>query len=114
MANWSDPRINAAPAATRAGVADAAFDAGLRSYMLSIYNYMASGVLLTASTTIFDLVNEREVRREVPAGAVVVPGSRPAGSGFAQAAGLHVNAPMIVKYRDDRTDAATALEGALR
>jgi FtsH-binding integral membrane protein len=47
MANWSDPRVNAAPAATRAGAADAAFDAGLRSYMLSIYNYMASGVLLT-------------------------------------------------------------------
>ena len=47
MANWSDPRISAATAATRVGVADAAFDAGLRSYMLSIYNYMASGVLLT-------------------------------------------------------------------
>jgi len=47
MANWSDPRANAAFGATRAGVADAAFDAGLRSYMLSIYNYMASGVLLT-------------------------------------------------------------------
>lgn len=47
MANWSDPRATAAPAATRAGVADAAFDAGLRSYMLSVYNYMASGVLLT-------------------------------------------------------------------
>lgn len=47
MANWSDPRVNAAPAATRTGVVDAAFDAGLRSYMLSIYNYMASGVLLT-------------------------------------------------------------------
>jgi FtsH-binding integral membrane protein len=47
MANWSDPRATAAPAATRAGVAGAAYDAGLRSYMLSIYNYMASGVLLT-------------------------------------------------------------------
>ncbi|KRB86345.1 hypothetical protein ASE00_06410 [Sphingomonas sp. Root710] len=47
MANWSDPRATAAPVATRAGAADAAFDAGLRSYMLSIYNYMASGVLLT-------------------------------------------------------------------
>jgi len=47
MANWSDPRANAAYGAPRAGVADAAFDAGLRSYMLSIYNYMASGVLLT-------------------------------------------------------------------
>ena len=47
MANWSDPRKTAAPVATRVGAADAAFDAGLRSYMLSIYNYMASGVLLT-------------------------------------------------------------------
>ncbi|RVT93409.1 Bax inhibitor-1 family protein [Sphingomonas crocodyli] len=47
MANWSDPRATAAPRATRAGVGEAAFDAGLRSYMLSIYNYMASGVLLT-------------------------------------------------------------------
>ena len=47
MANWSDPRATAATSATRAGVADAAFDAGLRSYMLSIYNYMASAVLLT-------------------------------------------------------------------
>jgi FtsH-binding integral membrane protein len=47
MANWSDPRANAAFGATRVGAADAAYDAGLRSYMLSIYNYMASGVLLT-------------------------------------------------------------------
>jgi FtsH-binding integral membrane protein len=47
MANWSDPRSTAAPRATRVGVADAAYDAGLRSYMLSIYNYMASAVLLT-------------------------------------------------------------------
>lgn len=46
MANWSDPRTTAVP---RAGGAarEAAFDAGLRAYMLSIYNYMASGVLLT-------------------------------------------------------------------
>ncbi|WP_340314015.1 Bax inhibitor-1/YccA family protein [Rhizorhabdus argentea] len=53
MANWSDPRATAAPAATRAGVAEAAFDAGLRSYMLSIYNYMASGVLLTGVVALF-------------------------------------------------------------
>ena len=46
MANWSDPRTSAAPYAT--GVAGAATDAGLRSYMLSVYNYMLSGVLLTA------------------------------------------------------------------
>lgn len=47
MANWSDPRPTAAAFPTRAGTQDAAYDAGLRSYMLSVYNYMASGVLLT-------------------------------------------------------------------
>ena len=46
MANWSDPRTTAVPRAAT-GARDAAFDAGLRSYMLSVYNYMASGVLLT-------------------------------------------------------------------
>ena len=47
MANWSDPRQNAAPFATAAAARGEAYDAGLRSYMLSVYNYMASGVLLT-------------------------------------------------------------------
>ncbi|MEQ1549173.1 MAG: Bax inhibitor-1/YccA family protein [Chakrabartia sp.] len=46
MANWSDPLMGA-PAATGVGTQSAAYDAGLRSYMLSVYNYMASGVLLT-------------------------------------------------------------------
>lgn len=46
MANWSDPRTTAAPI-TRNRTTDMARDAGLRSYMLSVYNYMASGVLLT-------------------------------------------------------------------
>lgn len=47
MANWSDPRTTAAPFATGADTRDAAYDAGLRSYMLSVYNYMTSGILLT-------------------------------------------------------------------
>ena len=47
MANWSDPQIGGATPQTRAGGTDVAFDAGLRSHMLSVYNYMASGVLLT-------------------------------------------------------------------
>ena len=50
MANWSDPRSSASPfggGATQAGTQSAAYDAGLRSYMLRVYNYMASGVLLT-------------------------------------------------------------------
>ena len=47
MANWSDPRTSYGAPAGRADARDVAFDAGLRSYMLSVYNYMASGVLLT-------------------------------------------------------------------
>jgi FtsH-binding integral membrane protein len=50
MANWQDPRINTGTGAVNTaavGVPRAARDAGLRSYMLSVYNYMASGVLLT-------------------------------------------------------------------
>jgi FtsH-binding integral membrane protein len=47
MANWSDPRPGATSFATATGARSEAFDAGLRSYMLSVYNYMASGVLLT-------------------------------------------------------------------
>jgi len=75
---------------------------------------LAAGVVLTASSVVYDLVHGVELRREVPAGAVVVPGSRPATAPFARERSLHLNAPMIVKYRDERTDAATALEGALR
>ncbi len=47
MANWSDPRSNAAAFASGADVRGAAYDAGLRSYMLAVYNYMTSGILLT-------------------------------------------------------------------
>jgi uncharacterized protein len=47
MANWSDPRFASAQPATTAAGRDVAFDAGLRAHMLSVYNYMASAVLLT-------------------------------------------------------------------
>jgi len=47
MQNWSDPRTTTASPAVSVGVPRAARDAGLRSYMLSVYNLMASGVLLT-------------------------------------------------------------------
>jgi 2,3,4,5-tetrahydropyridine-2-carboxylate N-succinyltransferase len=75
---------------------------------------LASGVVITGSTVLYDLVNDREWVKEVPEDAVVVPGSRPAKGAFAEARGLHLAAPVIVKYRDARTDAATALEQALR
>ncbi len=75
---------------------------------------LASGVILTASTVLYDVVKGREWVRDVPEDAVVVPGSRPAKGDFALAHGLQVATAIIVKYRDSRTDAATALESALR
>jgi 2,3,4,5-tetrahydropyridine-2-carboxylate N-succinyltransferase len=75
---------------------------------------LAPGVVLSASTKIYDLVHGRELTREVPEGAVVVPGSRPASGAFAQGHGLSLAAPCIVKYRDGSTNAATTLEEALR
>lgn len=78
------------------------------------------GVQLTRSTAVYDLVREEvhtatvDEPLAIPDGAVVVPGSRPAKGGFAEEHGLQLYAPVIVKYRDDRTDAATALEDALR
>lgn len=81
---------------------------------------LAAGAVVTGSTPLYDLVNEEILRSTadepltIPAGAVVVPGSRPASGDFAAEHGLQMNALMIVKYRDASTDAATALEEALR
>ncbi len=81
---------------------------------------LAPGVVLTAGTRVMDLVQTRELRGspdrplEIPPRAVVVPGARAIGGQFAQDQGLSVSCAVIVKYRDERTDAATALEEALR
>lgn len=81
---------------------------------------LAPGVQLTGSTRVHDLVRGEVYRATpdeplvIPAGAVVVPGSRPASGEHARAAGIQLYVPVIVKYRDARTDAATALEDALR
>ncbi len=81
---------------------------------------LASGVILTRSTPVFDLTNEKIYKSdgakplEIPAGAVVVQGSRQITSGFGKENGLSIYAPIIVKYRDEKTDAATKLEDYLR
>jgi 2,3,4,5-tetrahydropyridine-2-carboxylate N-succinyltransferase len=81
---------------------------------------LASGVVLTGSTPIYDLPNERIIESVagqpliVPEGAVVVPGTRPISSGKGREWGLSVATPIIVKYRDERTDARTALEQWIR
>jgi 2,3,4,5-tetrahydropyridine-2-carboxylate N-succinyltransferase len=81
---------------------------------------LASGVIITGSTPCFDLVREEIYRRagdaplEIPAGAVVVPGARAVQSKQGREWGLSLYAPVIVKYRDEKTDAATQLEDLLR
>ena len=81
---------------------------------------LASGVILTRSTPLFDLVkgeiykSDGEKPLEVPAGAVVVQGSRAVTSEQGKSWGLSIYAPIIVKYRDEKTDAATKLEDYLR
>ncbi|MGA9996614.1 MAG: 2,3,4,5-tetrahydropyridine-2,6-dicarboxylate N-succinyltransferase [Pyrinomonadaceae bacterium] len=81
---------------------------------------LASGVILTGSTPVYDLVRSEVYQRtsekvlEVPAGAVVVPGSRAVTNERGRAWGLSLYAPVIVKYRDEKTDAAVKLEDYLR
>ncbi|HET7436769.1 MAG TPA: 2,3,4,5-tetrahydropyridine-2,6-dicarboxylate N-succinyltransferase [Thermoanaerobaculia bacterium] len=81
---------------------------------------IGAGVVLTGSTPVYDVVRGQIYRRtaerplEIPYGAVVIPGTRPVKGAFAEQHGLHAAAPLIVKYRDEKTDSATALEEALR
>ncbi|MEY3386507.1 MAG: hypothetical protein RIR53_1318 [Bacteroidota bacterium] len=81
---------------------------------------LGSGVILNASTPVYDLVHQTILRSsadkplEIPEGAVVVAGARSVQSEWGSQHGLSVSTPLIVKYRDEKTDARTALEGALR
>ena len=81
---------------------------------------LAPGTILSGGTAVFDLVYDRVYRREgnqpleIPAGAVVVPGARPVTSGAGKKAGISLYAPVIVKYRDEKTDTAVRLEELLR
>ena len=81
---------------------------------------LASGTILTGSTPLYDLVKGRILQPAageplvVPEGAVVVPGTRPVSTGPGREWGLSLATPVIVKYRDERTDARTALERWIR
>jgi 2,3,4,5-tetrahydropyridine-2,6-dicarboxylate N-succinyltransferase len=81
---------------------------------------LAPGTILSGGTSVFDLVRDRVYRREenrpleIPAGAVVVPGTRPVKTGPGERAGIALYAPVIVKYRDQKTDTAVKLEELLR
>src|SRR5712691_6325685 len=75
---------------------------------------IGAGVVLTGSTPVYDVVRGQIYRRtperplEIPFGAVVVPGTRPLKGDFAEKHELEIATPMIVKYRDEKTDSSTA------
>ena len=81
---------------------------------------LAPGTILTGATPVYDLVRGLIYRRtaetslEIPPGAVVVPGSRAANSEKGREWGLSLYSPVIVKYRDDKTDRSVQLEDYLR
>jgi 2,3,4,5-tetrahydropyridine-2-carboxylate N-succinyltransferase len=81
---------------------------------------LAAGTILTGSTPLYDLPNDCVIEAAagqalvVPEGAVVVPGTRPVASGRGREWGLSVATPIIVKYRDEKTSARTALEKWIR
>jgi 2,3,4,5-tetrahydropyridine-2,6-dicarboxylate N-succinyltransferase len=81
---------------------------------------IGAGVILTRSTPVYDVVRQTILRRQgdkplvIPERAVVVPGNRPLSGGWAEAQQLTIATPIIVKYRDEKTDASTVLEDILR
>ena len=81
---------------------------------------LAAGTILTGSTPVYDLVRDAIYRSDgekplmIPAGAVVVPGARAITEGRGKELGLSLYTPIIVKYRDEKTDQAVRLEELLR
>lgn len=81
---------------------------------------IGTGVIINASTALFDATTGEYIRANeqgqmvVPAGAVVVAGSRPITQGPGAEKGVHLYTPVIVKYRDEKTSASVVLEDLLR
>ena len=81
---------------------------------------LAAGTVLTRGTPVYDVVRGEVLRAEgerplvIPESAVVVPGARAVNKGKAQEWGLSVYTPVIVKYRDEKTELSSALEELLR
>ena len=81
---------------------------------------IGAGVVLTRGTPVYDLQRQTIHRADgpkpliIPENAVVVPGARAVRDEWGRREGLSLQTPVIVKYRDEKTDAATALESWLR
>lgn len=108
------------PVIVEDGVFVGAQAALLEGVLVKTAAVIAAGVILTGTSRLYDMVRERvlvgtlERPLVVPAGAVVVPGVRNVAGAFAESNGLALSAAIVVKYRDERTDARVALEEALR
>ncbi len=81
---------------------------------------IATGVIITGSTPVYDVIKEKTYRKSgtdpliIPENAVVVSGTRTFNNQWAKDNNLSIYTPVIIKYRDEKTDAATALEDSLR
>ncbi len=81
---------------------------------------IGAGVILTGSTPVYDLAKDEIYRKtseqplEIPANAVVIPGTRPIMQGRGRELGLAIYTPIIIKYRDEKTGRSTQLEDLLR
>ncbi|MGB0454774.1 MAG: 2,3,4,5-tetrahydropyridine-2,6-dicarboxylate N-succinyltransferase [Bacteriovoracaceae bacterium] len=79
---------------------------------------LAPGVVLSKAVSVYDAVNEKVLERgaDIPECAVVVPGTRPVNQNlsWARSTGLQLQCPIIIKYRDEKSDASLELEEALR
>lgn len=81
---------------------------------------IGTGVIINSATAVFDAVRGQWIKANekkqivIPEGAVVVAGSRPVKHGAGQEEGIHLYCPVIVKYRDDRTNGSVTLEDLLR
>lgn len=77
---------------------------------------LAPGVRLSATIPVYDCVNERVLEKgePIPENAIVIPGSRPSSSAWGREQGLSMSCALIVKYRDEQSDASLILEEVLR
>ena len=118
----SEPATSETTTAAQSGVDVAGFAS--RGTLVRRRAVLAAGTILTRGTPVYDIVRGEVLRASadqplvIPEGAVVVPGSRElkrgAGQGAETAWGLSLYTPVIVKYRDDKTDLSSTLEDLLR
>jgi 2,3,4,5-tetrahydropyridine-2-carboxylate N-succinyltransferase len=112
--------VNAAPVVIEDGAIIGGGCGVYEGTIVSAGAVLAAGVILTRGTPVYDLSRERVYRATadaplvIPPNAVVVPGARTVRADWGREQGLSLQTPIIVKYRDEKTDAAVALEEWLR